>query len=73
MIFENDIYIAIELLVACGLIILALLAFWPALKAHRKGHDFIKWYIFGLLLFPVALIAAFMIKEKRDEPRDKNE
>lgn len=67
MMFENDMYIAIELLVACGLIVLALLAFWPALKAHRKGHDFIKWYLFGLFVFPVALIASFMIKDERDD------
>jgi len=67
MMFENDMYIAIELLVACGLIVLALLAFWPALKAYRKGRDFIKWYLFGLFVFPAALIASFIIKDERDE------
>ena len=61
-------YIAIGLFGTCGLILLALLAFWPATNAHRKGQDFFKWYLFGLFLFPVALISSFLVSARsRDE------
>ena len=40
------------------------LAFWPARVAGRKGHSFLGYFVFSLFLFPVALIAAYMVHER---------
>ena len=63
--FGNNIYTAIGLFSTCGLMLLALFATWPSVKAYQKGRNFVKWYVFSVLLFPVALVAAFMIKVRR--------
>jgi len=34
----------------------------PALIANRKGRSFIKWWIYGTLIFIVALIHALVVK-----------
>lgn len=52
----------------CYLMLLALFATWPAAKAFEKGRHFLKWYLFGVLLFPVALILSFLI----DPAAEKN-
>jgi hypothetical protein len=41
------------------------LAFWPARVAGRKGHSFIGYFIFSLFLFPLALIMAYVVKDRR--------
>jgi hypothetical protein len=61
----SNYYTAYGLFITCGLMLLALFATWPAVKAYRKGRDFRKWYIFSLLLFPFALIASFLIHESK--------
>ena len=63
--FGNNIITIIGLFGTCGLMLLALFATWPSVKAFQKGRNFTKWYIFGILLFPVALVASFMIKDRR--------
>jgi hypothetical protein len=40
------------------------LAFWPARVARRKGHSFLGYFIFSLVFFPLALIAAYMIEDR---------
>jgi len=62
MIIGNNSFTAIGLFTTCGLMILGLLATYPAVKAFEKGRNFVKWYIFGVLLLPVAIIASFFIK-----------
>jgi len=62
MIIGTNINIAIGLSATLGLMLLGLLATYPAIKALEKGKNFIKWYIFSLVLFPVALVASFAIK-----------
>jgi len=54
-------------LVVIAVVILVLIAFWPARVAARKGHSFLLFFIFSLILFPVALIVAYVIP-KRGEP-----
>ena len=44
-----------------GLLALSVLALIPATLASRKGRNFFDWWIFGIGLFPVALVAAFLI------------
>jgi hypothetical protein len=45
-------------------IIWALIAFWPARVAGRKGHSFFLYFLFSLVFFPAALIVAYMVKDR---------
>ncbi len=47
------------------LIIWVLIAFWPARVARRKGHSFIGYFIFSLICFPIALITAYLVRDRR--------
>ena len=62
MVIGNNAYAAIGLFTTCGCMLLALLSTYPAIRAHEKGRSFAKWYVFGVLAFPVALVASFAIK-----------
>ena len=48
-----------------ALIIWVLIAFWPARVARRKGHSFILFFIFSLFFFPLALLVAYMVRDRR--------
>ena len=48
-----------------GLIIWVLIAFWPARVARRKGHSYIGYFILSLFFFPLALIMAYVVKDRR--------
>jgi hypothetical protein len=63
MVIGNNVLTAIGLFSTCGLMILGLLATYPAVKAYTKGHSFAAWYIFGVLLLPVAVVASLCIRE----------
>lgn len=41
------------------------IAFWPARVAARKGHSFFGFFIFSLFFFPLALIVAYMVSNRR--------
>ena len=41
------------------------IAFWPARVARRKGHSFLLYFIFSLFFFPLALIVAYMLHDRR--------
>ncbi|HYB26110.1 MAG TPA: hypothetical protein VEF89_05815 [Solirubrobacteraceae bacterium] len=47
------------------LVIWILIAFWPARVARRKGHSFILYFIFSLICFPLALLAAYLVRDRR--------
>lgn len=47
------------------LIIWVLIAFWPARVARRKGHSFILYFIFSLIFFPLALLTAYLVHDRR--------
>jgi hypothetical protein len=40
------------------------LAFWPARVADRKGHSFFGYFVLSLFFFPLALIVAYMVKDR---------
>ena len=40
------------------------IAFWPAKVASRKGHSFIGYFLLSLLFFPLALILAYMLRDR---------
>jgi uncharacterized membrane protein SirB2 len=48
-----------------GLIIWIAIAFWPARVAGRKGHSFIGYFILSLFFFPLALIMAYVVGDRR--------
>ena len=41
------------------------IAFWPARVAHRKGHSFIGYFILSLFFFPLALVMAYVVHDRR--------
>jgi hypothetical protein len=45
-------------------IIWVALAFWPARVAGRKGHSFFGYFILSLFFFPLALILAYVVKDR---------
>jgi hypothetical protein len=47
-----------------GLIIWVAIAFWPARVAHRKGHSFVGYFLLSLLFFPLALIMAYVVRDR---------
>ena len=49
------------------LVIWIALAFWPARVAGRKGHSFIGYFILSLFFFPLALILAYVVKDRRGQ------
>jgi hypothetical protein len=40
------------------------LAFWPARVAGRKGHSFFGYFVLSLFFFPLALIMAYMVRDR---------
>jgi hypothetical protein len=44
------------------LLSVALLGLIPAAIAHSKGQNFAMWWIYGLLIWPVAIIHSLVIK-----------
>ena len=53
------------LLAIAFVIIWIALAFWPARVARRKGHSFIGYFIFSLFFFPLALLMAYLVHDRR--------
>ena len=41
------------------------LAFWPARVAARKGHSFFGYFLFSLIAFPLALLVAYLVSDRR--------
>jgi hypothetical protein len=48
-----------------GFIIWVAIAFWPARVAGRKGHSFFGYFLLSLLFFPLALIMAYVVRDRR--------
>ena len=46
--------------------VFALLGLIPAGIASSKGRDFITWWVYGTMLFLIALIHSFFLKPTRD-------
>jgi len=41
------------------------IAFWPARVAARKGHSFFGYFLLSLFFFPLALLVAYMLNDRR--------
>lgn len=48
-----------------ALIIWLAIAFWPARVARRKGHSWLGYFILSLFFFPLALIMAYVVVNRR--------
>ena len=48
-----------------SLIIWILIAFWPARVARRKGHSWLGYFILSLFFFPLSLIMAYVVQDRR--------
>jgi len=48
-----------------GLLIWVAIAFWPARVAARKGHSFLGFFLLSLLFFPLSLILAYVVRDRR--------
>lgn len=48
------------------LVAVILIAFWPARVASRKGHSFILYFLLSLVFFPLAIIMAYAVKDRRE-------
>lgn len=48
-----------------GIIIWVFIALWPALLANKKGHSFFLFLIFSWFFFPLALLSAFVVRDRR--------
>lgn len=42
-------------------IVSSAIGFIPAVIASGKGHSFVGWWLFGALLFPLALVCAILV------------
>jgi hypothetical protein len=52
------------------LILALLLALAPAVIAHGKGRNFLLWWLYGVVLGPVALIHSILLRSARRPIRD---
>lgn len=50
-------------LISCVVLALILAAFIPAMIAANKDYRFVKWYVYALVLFPVALVHSLKLKK----------
>ena len=48
-----------------GVIIWIAIAFWPARVAGRKGHSFFGYFVLSLFFFPLSLILAYAVEDRR--------
>jgi cytochrome c-type biogenesis protein len=54
--------VALGRLLLIVLVALVFLGLIPAYIAYRKGRSFWTWWLFGATLFPIAMVAAWMIR-----------
>ncbi len=49
--------------ISCIVLGLIIVAFIPAMIASHKSYPFIRWYLYGVALLPLALIHSIMLKQ----------
>ena len=47
-----------------AILVWIMIAFWPARVAARKGHSFFGYFLFSLIFFLLALLAAYMVSDR---------
>ncbi len=69
--FADELALGRTLLVV--LFALAFLGLLPGFIAYQRGRHFLTWWMFGLVLFPVAVVAAWMLKPIDETAREVGE
>lgn len=73
MMVGANFYTAFGLFGVLGLMLLGLFSTYPAVRAFEKDRNFMKWYVFSLLLFPFAFVLSLIIHEKRNTAKVDSE
>ncbi len=50
---------------AIGLMLAALFALIPGAIAKKRGYLFLGWWCYGVLIWPVAILHALLLKPRR--------
>jgi len=53
-----------------GIFLALFVGLLPAYLAFRKGRNFFDWWVFGAVLFPVALVVVLLIKPRQEEEQE---
>lgn len=54
-----------------GAILWVIFAFWPATVARRKGYSFVLFFLFSIVLFVIALVTAYALKDRNETAQDR--
>ena len=52
-------------------VIVIMLSIVPAMIANNKGRSFLKWFIYGLLILPIAFVHSLLISKGEDDDNKK--
>ena len=52
-------------------VIVIILSVVPAMIANNKGRSFLKWFIYGLLILPIAFVHSLLISKGEDDDNKK--
>ena len=52
-------------------VIVIILSIVPAMIANNKGRSFLKWFIYGLLILPIAFVHSLLISKGEDNDNKK--
>ena len=53
------------------LVIVIILSIVPAMIANNKGRSFLPWFIYGLLIFPIAFVQSLLINKVENDDNKK--
>ena len=53
------------------LVIVIILSIVPAMIANNKGRSFLPWFIYGLLIFPIAFVHSLLINKVENDDNKK--
>ena len=52
-------------------VIVIILSVVPAMIANNKGRSFLKWFIYGLFILPIAFVHSLLISKGEDDDNKK--
>jgi hypothetical protein len=53
------------------LILWAIVAFWPAMVARRKGYSFLLYFLISIPFFFITLIVVYRLRDKNQTAADR--
>ena len=61
----SDTFMSMRYYIVYASLCVLLAAFFPAMLAAKREKSFSKWYVYSVLLFPIALVHTFLLKKPR--------